>query len=59
MFQKLNHELEVERRSMAEVKTRNNNNSTTIKTLRQKLNEAESRLKDSEIKNSDLTKKLK
>ncbi|XP_045479629.1 myosin-10-like isoform X3 [Harmonia axyridis] len=58
-IKKLNHELECERRSMTEVKTRNAGNGQTIKNLRQKLNETESKLKDVESKNTDLSKKLK
>ncbi|XP_044748786.1 myosin-10-like isoform X2 [Coccinella septempunctata] len=58
-IRKLNHELECERRSMQEVKTRNNSNGQALKTLRVKLNETESKLKDAEGKNTDLSKKLK
>ncbi|KAK9886880.1 hypothetical protein WA026_019138 [Henosepilachna vigintioctopunctata] len=58
-IKKLNQELDNEKRSSVEIKTRNAGNGQTIKNLRQKLNESEAKLKEMENKNSDLSKKMK
>lgn len=58
-IKKITQELENEKKSFAEIKTRNQGNAQTIKTLKSRLTESEKTLKETETKNGDLSKKLK